>query len=66
MRAEAMAAAAAMGVEVFEVRAGRDALDRAEGVFLTNSLIGVRAVNALDGRSLPLHPLQGALSSRCR
>lgn len=66
MRAEVMAAAAAMGVERLEVRAGRDALDRAEGVFLTNSLIGVRAVSALDGRSLPLHPLQEALSSRCR
>ena len=66
MRAEVLAAAGAMGVEAVEVRAAREALDGAEGAFLTNSLIGVRAVSALDGRALPPHPLQDALNSRCR
>ena len=65
-RAEVLAAAAAMGVETIEARAGLEALDGAEGVFLTNSLIGVRPATRLDGRDLPLHPLAEALSSRCR
>ncbi len=66
VRAEVLAAAAAMGVEAVEVRVARDALDRAGGAFLTNSLIGLRAVSDLDGRALQPHPLQDALSSRCR
>jgi branched-chain amino acid aminotransferase/4-amino-4-deoxychorismate lyase len=66
MRAQALAGAAAAGTETLEVRAGREALDRAEAVFLTNSLVGVQPVTALDGRTLGAHPLAVELSSRCR
>lgn len=38
--------------DVEEVRAPRGALDAAEAVWLTNSLIGVRPVSHLDGRAL--------------
>lgn len=51
MRARVLAAAAALGVAVAEVRAADSALDGAEAVFLTNSLIGLRAVAARNGRS---------------
>lgn len=37
-------------MEVRETRAGRDVLGDAAAIFLTNSLIGVRAVGWLDGR----------------
>ncbi|WP_340647342.1 aminotransferase class IV, partial [Phenylobacterium sp.] len=43
-------------VEVTEVAAGLEALEGAEAMFLTNSLIGVRAVVSLDGRALPGSP----------
>jgi branched-subunit amino acid aminotransferase/4-amino-4-deoxychorismate lyase len=48
---------------VEEVVAGRDALDRADALLLTNSLSGVRHVGALDGRSLAPHPLAARLAS---
>lgn len=44
-------------VPVEEVAANRTALESAEAVFLTNSLIGVRPVAWLDGRALAPHPL---------
>lgn len=47
----------AQGLAVDEVAAGRERLEGAAGVFLTNSLIGVRAVGSLDGRPVPPHPL---------
>lgn len=37
---------------VQEVRAGREVLDEAEAVFLSNALIGLRPVSELDGRAL--------------
>lgn len=43
-------------VAVTEVAAGVEALARAEAVFLTNSLIGVRAAASLDGRTLAGSP----------
>lgn len=43
---------AAAPCEVAETRAGREALDEVEAIFLTNSLIGVRAVSSLDGRAI--------------
>lgn len=52
MRGRVMAAAA-----VEEVRAPRMALQDAEAVFLTNSLIGVRAAASLDGVNLRGHPM---------
>jgi branched-subunit amino acid aminotransferase/4-amino-4-deoxychorismate lyase len=41
---------------VREVRVARDALDGAEAIFLSNSLIGLRAVTSLDGRELAPWP----------
>jgi branched-chain amino acid aminotransferase/4-amino-4-deoxychorismate lyase len=42
---------------VEEVAVGPEALERAEAVFLTNSLIGVRPVSRLGERSFAPHPL---------
>lgn len=52
MRAAVIEAARGLKLEVLEVRADADDLAQAEGVFLTNSLIGLRRVSALDGRPL--------------
>lgn len=57
MRGRVMAAAA-----VEEVRAPRMALQDAEAVFLTNSLIGVRAAASLDGVNLRGHPMVDELA----
>ena len=48
MRARVLEAADRLGVEALEARAPGAALAAAEAVFLTNSLIGVRAVSCLD------------------
>lgn len=50
-RGEIMATATAAGVAVEEVRAGPEALSGASGIFLSNSLIGLRPVAMLDGRA---------------
>jgi branched-subunit amino acid aminotransferase/4-amino-4-deoxychorismate lyase len=63
MRGVVMARAQAKGIPVEEVRVGREALDGAEGLFLTNSLIGVRAVAMLDGRAVAESPLTAQVSS---
>ncbi|MET3665414.1 aminotransferase class IV [Caulobacter sp. 1776] len=42
---------------VEELAAGLEALDRAEAVFLTNSLIGLRPVSRLGARTFGEHPL---------
>jgi aminodeoxychorismate lyase len=52
MRDRVIAVAGSLGVPVREVQEPRAALDRAEAIFLTNSLIGVRAVSRLDGVAL--------------
>lgn len=57
MRAKVMAAAARAGAPALEVRATEAALQAADAVFLTNSLIGVRAVSAWGGRSFAPSPL---------
>jgi branched-chain amino acid aminotransferase/4-amino-4-deoxychorismate lyase len=57
MRAAVLGTAAALGVETAEVRAGPKALAEAEAFFLTNSLMGVRRVGALDARPTPGHRL---------
>ncbi|MDO9336970.1 MAG: aminotransferase class IV [Caulobacter sp.] len=62
MRGAVIARARARGVPVEEVRAGREALEAADGLFLTNSLIGVRAVSMLDGRRVAESPLQALVS----
>lgn len=61
MRAAAIEAAQGLGLAVAEVGAERSALDRAEGVFLTNSLIGVREVSGLDGDPVSSSPIAAQL-----
>lgn len=65
MRNQAIIAARAMGAAVEEARAGPQALQGAEAIFLTNSLIGVRPVGALDGAAVAQSALTKAISSRC-
>ena len=65
VRARVIEAAAALGVQVVEIAAPRERLDGAQGLFLTNSLIGVRAVRALDGGECGAPAMIAALSSRC-
>lgn len=60
MRGVVISAAEGAGLPVSEVAAPSSVLDRAQAVFLTSSLIGVRPVATLDGRAIP----QGAIPSR--
>ncbi|WP_333588107.1 aminotransferase class IV [Phenylobacterium sp.] len=53
-RARVLALARSAGVEILEVREGAEDLARAEAAFISNSLIGVRAVDRLDGRPLAM------------
>jgi branched-subunit amino acid aminotransferase/4-amino-4-deoxychorismate lyase len=62
-RARVLAAAAALGVRMRETAEGPEALAKAEGLFLTNALIGVRPVDALDGHGVPPHPLAARLAA---
>jgi branched-subunit amino acid aminotransferase/4-amino-4-deoxychorismate lyase len=55
MRGQVLRAAASLGVAVEEVSVGIEALAEATGLFLTNSLIGVRPVSRLDGRPVDDH-----------
>jgi len=55
MRREAISIARGLGWSVREVHAARARLDQAAGLFLTNSLIGLRPVDRLDGRAVPDH-----------
>jgi branched-chain amino acid aminotransferase/4-amino-4-deoxychorismate lyase len=64
VRAETLKAAAELGLEAAEKHSGPDALVRARGLFLTNSLIGLRPVERLDGRPVPSHPALTALAER--
>ena len=63
VRAVVLALASQLGVPAREVRAERAALEAAQAVFLTNSLIGLRPVSYLDGRALVVHPLVTKLSA---
>jgi branched-chain amino acid aminotransferase/4-amino-4-deoxychorismate lyase len=63
MRGRVIAAAARFSAAVAEVRVGLDALAGAEAAFLTNSLIGVRPIQALDGRLFAESPLAARLAS---
>ncbi|MBU4434726.1 MAG: aminotransferase class IV [Alphaproteobacteria bacterium] len=55
-----------LGIEVLEVAAGRERLEAADGVFLTNSLIGVRPVSRLGERTLAAHALTERLGAGFR
>ncbi len=61
IRAEVIAAAAALGEPAMEHQDPASALDGAQAVFLTNSLIGMRRVGRLDGRDYGGHALLDAL-----
>ncbi|MGI9169632.1 MAG: aminotransferase class IV, partial [Caulobacteraceae bacterium] len=61
VRGATIEAAGAAGIEVREVHDLRDRLERAGGLFLTNSLIGLRPVAALDGIDVKAHPSLDAL-----
>jgi branched-chain amino acid aminotransferase/4-amino-4-deoxychorismate lyase len=56
VRGRVLAAAYALGIEAAEVAAPRAGLDAARGLFLTNSLIGLRRVTVLDGRAVQPDP----------
>lgn len=62
-RGEVLARAGALGVTTREVAAGPEALVAAEAAFLTNALIGVRAIGELDGRAYAPHGLIARLSA---
>ena len=63
IRGEVLGRAAALGVACQEVHAPLDALNDAEAVFLTNSLIGVRPVRGLDGRAFETNALVDQLAA---
>jgi 4-amino-4-deoxychorismate lyase len=60
-RARVMACALGLGIPVQEGRYGLDDLFGADGLLLTNTLIGLWPVRALEGRPLPVSPLAGLL-----
>jgi branched-chain amino acid aminotransferase/4-amino-4-deoxychorismate lyase len=56
-RGRVLSLARRLEVAVHEVATGAEALDEAEAVFLTNSLIGVRPVRRFEGESFGPHAL---------
>lgn len=62
-RKNVIARAADLGLAVAEVRLGPEVLAKAESIFITNSLTGLRPAMSLDGRSLVLSPLVDQLSA---
>ena len=64
MRATVIDTAAKLGIAVREVRATGEGLVDATGVFLTNSLIGVRPVASLDRRAVTPHSLTRILADQ--
>jgi branched-chain amino acid aminotransferase/4-amino-4-deoxychorismate lyase len=57
MRAKVLAAAGALGQTVQVVKTGAESLDKAQAIFLTNSLNGLWAVSHWQGRSVGSDPL---------
>jgi branched-chain amino acid aminotransferase/4-amino-4-deoxychorismate lyase len=62
MRGQVLASAARLGLRTLEVAVPRAALQEADAVFLTNSLIGLRPVDSLDGKVLGQAPQVSALA----
>lgn len=62
LRGLLMERAGGAGWSVQPVRAAPEALEDADAVFLTNSVMGVRPVSALDRRELEPHPAVPALA----
>jgi branched-subunit amino acid aminotransferase/4-amino-4-deoxychorismate lyase len=65
MRAVVLRQAELAGVTVIEAHEGAPALARAEAVFVTNSLIGVRAVSRFDGQAYQPNALVERLAAAC-
>lgn len=65
-RGRVVEAARALDVEVHEVASGAEALDAAEAVFLTNSLIGVRPARRFEGETFGPHALVERLREALR
>jgi branched-chain amino acid aminotransferase/4-amino-4-deoxychorismate lyase len=63
MRGLIIAEARRVGIQVTEIAAFPERLAGARGMFLTNSLIGVRAVESLDGMIMDTHRMSALLSS---
>lgn len=63
MRARVIARANAANIPVGEVRETPECLRGASGVFLTNSLIGLRPISRLGDRDYPRHPLMAAFDA---
>ena len=66
MRGAVIEAARRLGGKMLEVRAGPGALAGVEAAFLTSSLIGLRRIAYLDGRTIGGHALLAALRDACR
>ncbi len=62
-RAQVLNLAAAMDLDAGEARAGAEALRTAEAIFLTNSLVGLRAVSRFEDRDLSPHPVTASLAA---
>ncbi len=62
-RARVIDQAKRQGIDVVEGRFTLDALKACQGAFITNSLIGLRAVSRLDGAVLPANRLFGVLAA---
>lgn len=62
-RATLLELAPGIGIKVAEEDISPDRLARADGAFLTNSLMGIVPVSRLDGTELPTHPLTARLSA---
>jgi branched-chain amino acid aminotransferase/4-amino-4-deoxychorismate lyase len=63
MRSKVLARAVESGLAVEETTAGREALEGAEALAVTNSLIGLCPVRRLDGAPLPLSSQLSALAA---
>ena len=64
IRSAVLASAEALGLRVRQVTALREDLNGASGLFVTNSLIGVRTVSSLDDRLTPSHPCVETLAQK--
>lgn len=65
-RGRVIEAAKGLDVDVHEVATGAEALDEAEAVFLTNSLIGVRPARRFEGETFGPHALVERLREALR
>jgi 4-amino-4-deoxychorismate lyase len=64
MRRVVLTAAAAAGICAEERRLGREELAQADELFLTNTLMGLRAVREIEGRTIAVGPLTQRLEAR--